>query len=225
MASGYLSFRFSSDGSAAACAGFGEFSYNYLRLKAFEMAVLAPIPSSAISIEGDSFGMDMRYQHRRQAPPITFAYQSLRGDTTQHSLLYWQHNTVGVQGREHTGAFASFSKARIVEVQVGADWLEEAAAPEAPDPLARSKGGSSPRIYFLGFTAAERFQFELLAAEKGMHVVPALLPNLEFCCCGPRVSWRELQQAFDRKAWVFHPQQLIRALETGELPEHHPWLF
>jgi len=169
--------------------------------------------------------MDMRYQNRRQAPPITFAYQSLRGATTQHTLLYWQHNTVGLQGREQTGVFASFCKARIVGVHAGGQWLDQEGATAAPDPLARPKGGFSPRIYFLGFTAAQRFPLELLASEKGMHVVPALMPRLEFCCCGPRVRWRELQQAFDRRAWVFHPQQLIRALETGELPEHHPYLF
>lgn len=169
--------------------------------------------------------MDIRYQQRRQAPPITFKYQSLRGHTTEHSLLYWQYNTVGVQGREHTGAFASFSRARIVDVQAGGDWLVPEEAVLAPDPLARCKGGQSPRIFFFGFTAAERFPLELLAAEKGLHVLPALQAQLEFCCCGPRVRWRDLQQAFDRSAWVLHPQQLMRALETGELPEHHPWLF
>jgi hypothetical protein len=169
--------------------------------------------------------MDMRYQHRRQAPPITFEYQSCRGAVSKHTLLYWQQNTRGVQGREHTGAFASFNKARIVAIEAGAEWLTQQGTLEAPDPLARCHGGMSPRIYFQGFTSAERYPLELMAAEKGMHVVTALMPRLEFCCCGPRVRWRELQQAFDRQAWVFHPQQLLTALETGELPEHHPYLF
>lgn len=169
--------------------------------------------------------MDMRYPTRRQAPPITFTYQSLAGHTTRHTLLYWQQNAVSVQGREQSGAFASFCKARIIALEAGAEWLEDEGTGAAPDPLARTKGGASPRIYFQGFTGAERFGLEVLASEKGMHVVPALLPRLEFCCCGPRVRWQELQQAFDRRAWVFHPQQLIRALQTGELPEHHPYLF
>ncbi|WP_263263340.1 hypothetical protein [Pseudomonas sp. RIT-PI-S] len=167
----------------------------------------------------------MRYYNRRQAPPISFAYRSKGGEISEHTLLYWQQNHLALQGRERTGAFASFSKARIVTVHAGGDWLNKGQARLAPDPLARIAGGVSPRIYFLGFTAAERFPLELLASEKGLHVVPALQRQLEFCCCGPRVRWRDLQQAFDRQAWVFHPQQLRAALETGELPEHHPYLF
>lgn len=169
--------------------------------------------------------MDIRYRNTRRAPPIRFSYRSRQGAISEHTLLYWQENSLAVQGREHTGAFASFHKVCMVRVHGGGEWLNQAQVPPAPDPLARLAGGFSPRIFFFGFTAAERLRLELLAAEKGLHVLPKLPKALEFCCCGMRVRWRELQQAFDRNAWVLHPQQLMIALETGVLPEHHPWLF
>ncbi len=169
--------------------------------------------------------MDMRYQNRRQAPPITFTYRNHRDAISQHTLLYWQENAAAVQGREVTGVFASFSKARIVAFVSGAEGLKHREAPPAPDPLGRCHGGTSPRIYFQGFSNTERYHLELLAAEKGMHVLPALMPCLEFCCYGPKARWRELQQAFDRRAWVLQPQQLVIALETGEVPDYHPYLI
>ena len=167
----------------------------------------------------------MRKYGRRQAPPISFTYRSNSGQTTEHTLLYWQENTQAIQGRERTGAFASFRKTGIVAVQAGEEFLRHEHAQAAPNPWAKAAGGFSPRIYFLGFAACERFALELLASEKGMHVMPTLSRQLEFCCCGPRVRWLDLQQAFDRRAWVLHPPQLKLALETGQLPEHHPWLF
>lgn len=169
--------------------------------------------------------MDMRTFRCRQAPPISFTYRNGSGVLSEHTLLYWQENTQALQGRERTGAFASFRKAQIVTLLSGAEFIDQAPVQTAPNPWARAEGGFSPRIYFLGFTAEERAPLELLAAEKGLHVMPALTRYLEFCCCGQRVRWRDLQQAFDRRAWVLHPQQLRITLETGQLPEHHPWLF
>lgn len=169
--------------------------------------------------------MDMRKFRCRQAPPISFTYRNNRGGLSEHTLLYWQENTQALQGRERTGAFASFRKAQIVTLRSGAGLIDQGPVQAAPNPWARAAGGFSPRIFFLGFTAEERAPLELLAAEKGMHVMPALARYLEFCCCGQRARWRDLQQAFDRRAWVLPPQQLRMALETGQLPEHHPWLF
>lgn len=169
--------------------------------------------------------MDMRKNGCRQAPPISFTYRSNGGSTTEHTLLYWQENTLAIQGRERSGAFASFRKGNIVTVHSGEEYFRHQHAQVAPNPLAKAAGGFSPRIYFLGFTTTERFALELLASEKGLHVMPTLTRQLEFCCCGQRARWRDLQKAFDRRAWVLHPPQLRLALESGELPEHHPWLF
>jgi hypothetical protein len=82
----------------------------------------------------------------------------------------------------------------------------------------RAAAKTCSEILFTGFKKDRRAELEDIAQAAGMVVRKNVTANLDFLCAGSNAGPTKIAEALDRGVMVLDEQQLLRMLETGEVP-------
>lgn len=151
---------------------------------------------------------------------LRFVYRDADGNVARHELAAWQEVGKYVRGRRAAdGSPRTFLKERIVEYLENAEaWLNS----PYPDPIPKLQRqvarDQRPQVAFTGFPSARRAELEAHADRDGLRVCKGVTRDLQFLVGGPNAGPSKVEQARNQGCWILTEEQLLKLLETGELP-------
>lgn len=152
---------------------------------------------------------------------IAFDYRHGDGSVRRRSLTHWREAGLYLQGRDlATGMPRTFLKGRVVAYAEGVAELLSAPHPTMPDlPRRRAPSRDKPHVLFTGFPALQRATMEAHCIANELPVCKDVTQSCGFVVAGPNAGPAKMERARVAGKLVLSWPQLLRVIETGELPD------
>lgn len=153
----------------------------------------------------------------------TFIYQNARKNITIQSVSKISENEVYLQGFcTEANGFRTYRKDRILEIiedgKISEERLEYYRLINPP-PMPSAKSLHLLDICFTGFKSDDKKRLKELAENAGFIIRSTVSKNLNFLCCGYNAGPMKIEKAREQGAVAITEEQLIKLIETGEIPD------
>ncbi len=153
----------------------------------------------------------------------TFIYQDARKNITFQSVSKISENEVYLQGFcTEANGFRTYRKDRILEIieneKISEERLEYFRSVNPP-PMPSPKSSKMLDICFTGFKSDDKKRLKELAENEGFVIRSTVSKNLSFLCCGYNAGPMKIEKAREQGAVAITEEQLIKLIETGEIPD------
>jgi len=153
----------------------------------------------------------------------TFIYQDARRNITIQSISRISENEVYLQGFSTIeNGFRTYRKDRILEIieneKISEERLEYYRSIN-PSPMPSPKSSHLLDICFTGFKSEDKKRLKELAENAGFVIRSTVSKNLNFLCCGYNAGPMKIEKAREQGAVAITEEQLIKLIETGEIPD------
>ena len=153
----------------------------------------------------------------------TFIYQDARRNITIQKVSRISETEEYLQGFcTKVNSLRTYRKDRILEIiedeNISETRLEHYVSINPP-PMPPPKSSHLLDICFTGFKSDNKKRLKELSENAGFIIRSSVTKDLNFLCCGYNAGPMKIQKAREKGAIAISEEQLIKLIETGEIPD------